>query len=74
MLKPWTDRWYNQVSTEVSAAIDGREIFEGTAWVSLGYHITEQWSWEIGYRDEASRIDDVELEDTKWVFAVQSQF
>lgn len=74
MLKPWTDRWYNQLTTEVSAAIDGRERFEGIAWVSLGYRLSEQWSWEIGYRYEANRIDDVELEETKWVFAVQSQF
>lgn len=74
ILKPWTDRWYNQLFTEVSAAIDGRERFEGTAWLSLGYRLSEQWSWEVRYRYEVSRIDELELEETKWVFAIQSQF
>ncbi|MBW8184845.1 hypothetical protein [Shewanella nanhaiensis] len=74
VLKPWSDRWYNQLTTQASVAIDGRERFEGEAWLSLGYRLSEQWSWEVRYRYEAHRIDEIEYEDTQWVFALQSQF
>ncbi|ABV36613.1 hypothetical protein Ssed_2004 [Shewanella sediminis HAW-EB3] len=73
-LKPWSDRWYNTLVAQGSAAIDGSERYETHAWLSLGYRVTERWSWEIRYRYESNQYESFSEEETKWGFAIQSQF
>jgi len=74
VLKSWSDRWYNTLVAQGSAAIDGSERYETHAWLSLGYRVTERWSWEIRYRYESNQYENFSEEETKWGFAVQSQF
>jgi len=73
-LKPWSDRWYNTLVVKGSAAIDSSERYETHAWLSLGYRVTERWSWEIRYRYENNQYESFSEEETKWGFAIQSQF
>ncbi|MBE7215695.1 hypothetical protein MK852_11745 [Shewanella benthica] len=74
ILKPWSDRWYNTLVVQGSAAIDGGERYETYARLSLGYRVTERWSWEIRYRYESNQYETYNEEETKWGFAMQSQF
>ncbi len=74
ILRPWSDRWYNTLVAKGSAAIDGSERYETDAWLSIGYRVTERWSWEIRYRYEFNQYDSFDEEETKWGFTIQSQF
>lgn len=74
LLKPWSERWYNQFSTELAGAIDGTERIETQIGLSLGYRISEQWSWELGYQYQKAKIDGVDDEETKWLLGFKSQF
>ncbi len=74
VLKPWTERWYNQFSTELTGAIDGTERTEAILGLSLGYRISQQWSWELGYQYQTVKLDGVDDEETKWILGFKSQF
>lgn len=74
VLKPWDENWYNVLTSELTASIDGSDRFGGLASMAVGYQLTDQWSWELGYEYQIDRLSGLSLEETKWLFAVRTRF
>ncbi|MEZ9596302.1 hypothetical protein AB4298_16850 [Shewanella sp. 10N.261.52.F9] len=74
ILKPMTEHWYSELYVQGNAGIDGVERYDARSWLALGYQINPQWSWVIRYQYDWEKLEQIESEDTQWVFAIRSQF
>ncbi|MCK8047090.1 hypothetical protein MSG37_19570 [Shewanella sp. 1CM18E] len=74
VLKPMTEHWYSEFYLQGNAGIDGVERYDAKSWLALGYQINPQWSWVIRYQYDWEKLEQIENEDTQWVFAIRSQF
>ncbi|MCL1060411.1 hypothetical protein L2729_20830 [Shewanella gelidimarina] len=74
VLKPITEHWYSELYARGNAGIDGVERFDARSWISMGYQVDPQWSWAVRYQYDWEKLENVETDDTQWVFAVRSQF
>ncbi|WOT06644.1 hypothetical protein [Shewanella youngdeokensis] len=74
VLRPITDQWYTELYAKGSAGVDGVERFDAKGWIALGFEVDEQWSWVVRYQYDWEKLENIETEDTQWVFAVSSQF
>ncbi|MEZ9822841.1 hypothetical protein AB4238_19815 [Shewanella sp. 10N.286.45.A1] len=74
VLKPITEHWYSELYASANAGIDGTERFDARGWLAMGYQVNPQWSWVIRYQYDWEKLENIESDDTQWVFAVRSQF
>ncbi|PKG73290.1 hypothetical protein CXF86_18490 [Shewanella sp. GutCb] len=74
VLKPITEHWYSELYARGNAGIDGVERFDARAWLAMGYQVNPQWSWVVRYQYDWEKLENIETDDTQWVFAVRSQF
>ena len=74
ILKPITEHWYSEFYASANAGIDGVERFDARGWLAMGYQVNPQWSWVVRYQYDWEKLDNIETDDTQWVFALRSQF